>query len=50
MLAALRFAVQWDKVVNADFHTANIKWFENGELNVSGSCGRHRTAAARGHR
>ncbi len=28
----------WDKVMDYDFHKANIKWFEGGKLNVSYNC------------
>jgi acetyl-CoA synthetase len=28
----------WDKVLEWDFHTAHIRWFEGGKLNVSYNC------------
>ncbi|MGE0080836.1 MAG: acetate--CoA ligase [Thiohalomonadaceae bacterium] len=28
----------WDKVLEWDYHTANIRWFEGGKLNVSYNC------------
>jgi acetyl-CoA synthetase len=28
----------WDKVLEWDFHTAQIRWFEGGKLNVSYNC------------
>ena len=38
---------KWDKVVEWDFHTADIKWFLNGKLNVSHNClDRHVNAGA----
>lgn len=29
---------KWDQVSNVDFHSASIKWFEGGKLNVSYNC------------
>ena len=29
---------KWNKVSNVDFHTAEIKWFEGGKINVSHNC------------
>jgi acetyl-CoA synthetase len=29
---------KWDKVVNADMSTADIKWFEGGTLNITENC------------
>ena len=29
---------KWDKTYNYDFTNGNIKWFENGKLNVSYNC------------
>ena len=31
----LEWFQKWDKVVEWDFHKADIKWFLNGKLNVS---------------
>jgi acetyl-CoA synthetase len=28
----------WDKVMDCDFHTGQIRWFEGGKLNVSVNC------------
>jgi acetyl-CoA synthetase len=32
------FFRKWDTVVKADFHTADTRWFEGAELNVSWNC------------
>ena len=38
---------KWDKVVEWDFHKADIKWFLNGKINVSYNClDRHVSAGA----
>ena len=38
---------KWDTVLEWDFHTADIKWFLNGKLNVSYNClDRHVNAGA----
>ena len=29
---------KWDKVLNADMHKAEIKWFEGGQLNITENC------------
>jgi len=29
---------KWDKVLEGDFHNANVKWFVNGKLNVTENC------------
>src|SRR5690554_3246917 len=29
---------KWDKVMNADMHKADIKWFEGAELNITENC------------
>ncbi|MCG3202486.1 MAG: Acetyl-coenzyme A synthetase [Gammaproteobacteria bacterium] len=34
----LTWTKRWSGVMNADFHTADIKWFEGGQLNVSANC------------
>src|ERR1043165_300508 len=40
---------KWDKVLEWDFHTAQIKWFIGGKLNVSYNClDRHIEAGAGG--
>jgi acetyl-CoA synthetase len=40
---------KWDKVLEWDFHAANIKWFMGGKLNVSYNClDRHVEAGAGG--
>ncbi|MBI2379610.1 MAG: acetate--CoA ligase [Gammaproteobacteria bacterium] len=40
---------RWDKVMACDYHTADIRWFEGGKLNVSVNCiDRH--LAKRGHK
>ena len=36
--ATLDWFEPFDKVSNYDFHTADIKWFEGGKLNVSYNC------------
>lgn len=39
-LISPHLCLQWDKVVDYDFHKGHIKWFEGAELNVSrGGCG-----------
>ncbi len=39
---------KWDKVVNADLHKPEIKWFVNGKLNISANClDRHLTDGRR---
>ncbi len=43
----LEWFQKWDKVVEWDFHKADIKWFLNGKLNVSHNClDRHVNAGA----
>ena len=43
----LEWFQKWDKVVEWDFHKADIKWFLNGKLNVSYNClDRHVNAGA----
>ncbi|MFP5440263.1 MAG: acetate--CoA ligase [Gammaproteobacteria bacterium] len=34
----LSFSRKWDKVVSADFHKAEARWFDGAELNVSYNC------------
>ena len=34
----LNWSKRWDKVVNCDFLTGHIRWFEGGKLNVSVNC------------
>ncbi len=34
----LTWSKKWDKVQEWDFHTADIKWFEGGKLNVTYNC------------
>jgi acetyl-CoA synthetase len=34
----LTWTKAWSKVVQSDFHSADIRWFEGGELNVSYNC------------
>jgi len=34
----LTWSKKWDKVQEWDFHTADIKWFEGGKLNVAYNC------------
>ncbi|MCC6714832.1 MAG: AMP-binding protein, partial [Gammaproteobacteria bacterium] len=34
----LTWTKPWSRVMNADFHTADIRWFEGGQLNVSTNC------------
>lgn len=34
----LTWSKHWDDISHWDFHTANIRWFEGGELNVSANC------------
>ncbi|MEE3022446.1 MAG: acetyl-coenzyme A synthetase N-terminal domain-containing protein, partial [SAR324 cluster bacterium] len=29
---------KWDKVLDWNYHEANIRWFEGGQLNVSYNC------------
>ncbi|OQX16995.1 MAG: acetate--CoA ligase [Desulfobulbaceae bacterium A2] len=39
---------KWDQVMDADFHTPDIKWFVGGKLNVSANClDRHLTDGRR---
>jgi acetyl-CoA synthetase len=39
---------KWDKVVDADMHKPEIKWFVNGKLNISANClDRHLTDGRR---
>ncbi len=40
----------WDTVVDADFHTANIRWFEGGKLNVTVNCLDRHVDAGHGER
>jgi acetyl-CoA synthetase len=34
----LSWSKRWDSVMNCDYLTGNIRWFEGGELNVSVNC------------
>ncbi len=34
----LHWSKKWDKVMDYDYHKAEIKWFEGGKLNVSYNC------------
>lgn len=34
----LSWSKPWDKTLEWDYHTANIQWFQGGELNVSFNC------------
>ena len=46
--ALLQWDKKWDKVLNADMHKPEIKWFEGGKLNVSVNClDRHLTNGRR---
>ena len=36
--ANLDWYQKWDKVSESDFHTADIRWFEGGKLNLSYNC------------
>jgi len=34
----LTWSKPWDKTMDCDFHSADIQWFQGGELNVSTNC------------